>query len=123
VVFQSYPGPQITATWNVPNNLIAPSLGRNLSSCGAALVCNQSLPVALVEPGTLYGDRRNQLDWRVSKAFGLGDGRSFEVMADVYNAFNAGPVITQNNTYGPEWQRPTGVLLARYVKLGAQFKF
>lgn len=114
----SWPGPGITATYNVPSAQLAPSLGRPLAAGARATV-----PVALVEPGTLYGDRRNQLDLRVSKRFRLGGAREFEVMADLYNALNASPVWSYNNTFGPEWQRPLGVLLARIAKVGAQFKF
>ena len=121
-VFQSLPGPQVTATWNAPNSAVAASLGRNLSSCGTAATCNQTVAVALIEPGSMSGDRRNQLDLRFTKTFRMS-GKTLEVMGDLYNALNGNPVITQNNTYGPEWQRPVTVLLARYLKLGAQFKF
>jgi len=123
-VFQSIPGPQVLANWNAPNNAIVGSLGRNLSACGTATgTCNQTFTVSLIEPGALYGDRRNQLDLRFSKAVSFAGNRQLEVIGDLYNALNANPVITQNNTFGTEWQVPSTVLLARYLKLAVQFKF
>ena len=53
----------LAANYVVSNALIAPSLGRNLSGGTANVTVN------LVEPGTLYGDRVNQLDLRVAKRF------------------------------------------------------
>jgi hypothetical protein len=41
---------------------------------------------------------------------------------DLYNALNGSPVITQNNNFGA-WQQPLSILLARFVKLSAQFDF
>jgi hypothetical protein len=116
--FISFPGPAITATYNVPSALIQPSLGRPLSAGAGATAA-----VSLVEPGTMYGDRRNQLDLRLSKQFPINSHRQLELMADLYNALNVSPVTEQNNTYGPQWQRPTGILLGRIAKVGARFKF
>ena len=44
-------------------------------------------------------------------------------MADIYNALNASPVIAVNTTYGPNWMRPTQILVGRFLKVGAQFDF
>jgi hypothetical protein len=113
--FQSLPGPQIAANYNAPNALVAPSLGRNLSGNAANVTVN------LVEPGTLFGDRLNQLDLRFSKIVRYGRTRTrFNV--DIYNALNSNAVLTLNNNFGA-WQQPTVILLARFVKLGVQFDF
>ena len=59
--FQSKPGAMLAANYAVPNADVAPSLGRNLSGNAPNVTVN------LVAPGTLYGDRINQLDVRVAK--------------------------------------------------------
>ena len=41
---------------------------------------------------------------------------------DVYNALNSSAVLLQNDTFG-DWQRPTEILIARFVKFSVQFDF
>jgi hypothetical protein len=115
--FQSNPGPQITASYAMPLSLITPELGRPLSGS------RTSATVALIEPGTIYGDRWNELDVRVSKKLKIGGPRRLELMADVYNLLNANPVQQLNTTYGADWLKPQAVLLARFVKIGARLSF
>jgi hypothetical protein len=114
--FQSLPGPQIAANFTASNTLIAPSLGRNLSAGPAATVS-----VNLVEPGTMYGERLNQLDLRVAKILRFGQTRT-TLQFDLYNALNVDTVLTQNNAYAT-WQRPQSIILARFAKFGVQFDF
>jgi hypothetical protein len=113
--FQSSPGPEITASWAAPNTVVQPSLGRPLASGNTATV-------ALMEPGTLYGDRFNQVDARVTKIIRFG-GTSLRGMVDVYNVFNSGAVLALNTTFGPRWQQPLTVLSGRFVKFGVQVDF
>ena len=54
--FQSKPGPLLAANYAAPNSVVFPSLGRDLSG-GAS-----NVTVNLIAPGSLYGDRINQLD-------------------------------------------------------------
>jgi hypothetical protein len=78
--------------------------------------------VPLVKPGTLYGERLNQVDFRVARTFRVGQSR-IQGLLDLYNMLNANPVVSQNNTFGPAWQRPTGILAGRIVKIGLQAQF
>src|SRR5262249_253788 len=64
---QSIPGNALSANYVATNAVISPSLGRNLSSGTSGTVT-----INLVEPGTLYGPRLNQLDLRAIKAIRVG---------------------------------------------------
>jgi hypothetical protein len=115
--FQSLPGPMITASYVASNQVIVPTLGRNLSSGASGTVL-----VDLIAPGTQYGERLYQTDVRVTKTFRLGTKR-LQGMFDVYNMFNANPVLTLNTRYGTNWLRPLSILNGRLFKFGAQFDF
>jgi hypothetical protein len=117
VGFQSLPGPQITASYTATNAQIAPSLGHNLSS-GA----NGTATLQIIPPGTMYGDRAQELDISFRKVFPVGRGRILGT-ADVFNILNWSDVLTYNTTYGPAWLRPTSILSARWLKLGVQVDF
>jgi hypothetical protein len=121
--FQSVPGPQITASATFTNAQIAPSLGRALSSASTATI-------DLVQPGTLYADRMNQLDLRITKIFRLGRTR-LQGMADLYNALNDNTVLVESNVYGATtgaktgaaWRVPQAIMPGRVVKFGVQMNF
>jgi hypothetical protein len=113
--FQSVPGPEIQANFVATNAIVAPSLGRPLAGN------NANVSVNLVEPGTMYGERLNQLDLRIGKMVRLGRLRA-TVNVDLYNALNADTVLTVNNAYAT-WQQPTSILLARFAKIGVQLDF
>ena len=112
---QSVPGPNILANYNAPNALVQPSLGRPLSG-GAA-----NVQVGLIEPGETYGDRMNQVDLRMGKLLRFGKMRA-QVNFDLFNLFNANPVLSMNNDYAV-WQVPTAILDARLFKISGQFDF
>ena len=59
----------------------------------------------------------------MSKAFALPGSRRVQALVDLYNLFNANPVLAQNNTFGPQWQRPTQILQGRLLKFGVQVDF
>ena len=113
--FQSLPGPQVTATYLATNAVTGPSLGRPLSG-GAA-----NAGINIVAPGTMYGERLNQLDLRFAKIFKLAHTRT-ALNFDLYNALNANPVTSQNTNYAA-WLTPLSILDARLFKISVQFDF
>jgi hypothetical protein len=115
--YQNIPGIPIQANYTATNAEIKPSLGRDLSAGPAA-----NVSVALIEPNTMFEDRINQFDARLTKNIRLS-GRRIEVMLDVYNVFNASPVLSINNTYGQAWLRPNQILDGRLFKFGVQLDF
>jgi hypothetical protein len=110
----------LLAQWLVFNNSIIPELGRPMS--GNAQVTN----VNVVEPGTLYGDRINQLDLRVSKILRFGNTRA-NVGVDIFNVFNTSAAYQYLQTYNAAapatWLQPSGLVAARFAKLSVQFDF
>jgi hypothetical protein len=106
----------LAANWNVPNAVIAPSLGRPLAGAAA------NAPINIVELATLYGERTNQIDLRVAKILRFGQ-RRVQVGLDLYNATNTNAIQNYNQTFGPAWLTPTSILTARFAKISAQLDF
>ena len=113
--FQSIAGPPLAANLVVPNATVAQSLGRSLS--GGA----QNITVNIIQPGTMYGDRLNQLDLRLSKLLGAAR-RRVAVNLDVYNVLNSNAVQVESSVYST-WRRPQSILVPRFAKIGAQWDF
>ena len=111
---QSIPGPEIQANYVANNAAVMPSLNRTLSGGTANVTVN------LVEPGTMYGERLNQLDLRFAKILRFGMRRA-SLNVDLYNALNGNAVLQQSNTFG-NWQQPQGILVGRAVKMSAQYR-
>jgi hypothetical protein len=72
----------------------------------------------------VYGDRTNQIDLRFAKIFRFGRTRT-QVGVDVYNVTNSNAVQSYNQNFIPngKYLVPTGILQARFAKIGAQFDF
>ena len=93
------------------NAQIAPSLGRNLSA-GA----NGTVTVDLIPPMTQFEDRIQQLDFRFARTFRFS-GKRIEPEFDIYNALNASPILSVNNSYGAAWRTPTQILSGRLLEV------
>jgi len=116
-MFQNLAGIPIFANYVATNGQILPSLGRNLAAGSAG-----TATIALLVPNTLFEDRLNQFDVRLTKIFHVARAR-VQGRFDVYNLFNASTVLNEVFTYGPNWRKPSSILGARLVKLGAQLDF
>jgi hypothetical protein len=119
--WRSDPGPQLAANYVVTSAVAFPSLGRNLSS--------GNVTVNLIEPGTLYGARRNNFDMRIAKIVRFRGTRA-QFGVDIYNLLNTDVVTLYNNGYsaptatrGSIWLTPTAIQPARYVRLNLQLDF
>jgi len=114
--WRSDPGPELRADYVVTNAIALPSLGRNLSS--------GNVTVNLVEPGTLYGARQNNIDLRIAKILRFGHTRA-QFGVDVYNLLNSDVVTGYNNGYSATgaWLTPTSITPARYARLNLEMNF
>jgi hypothetical protein len=115
--FQSLPGPQVAA-----NRVVTPAqttLGRPFTNAA-------NLTLNLVEPGAMFGERLNQLDFRIAKVFPWGRSRT-SLNFDLYNAFNVSTVLTENAAYSGtglnQWRVPTAIVTARFAKFSVQVDF
>jgi hypothetical protein len=121
--FRSDQGAPLSATWNAPVALVSSALGR------PAAVVGTTVPINLVAPGQVWGDRVNALDLRFAKILKFGRTRN-TVGIDLYNITNSASVLTYNQTYNPSaatasqaWLAPTSVLTPRFLKIGVQIDF
>ena len=117
-VFQSKPGQLLAANWAAANSFITPSLGRPLAGNAPNATIN------LIAPGSLYGDRVNQLDFRVAKILKFGRSRLMAGV-DLYNALNSSAVLTYNTAFipGGTWLQPITFVTGRLVKFSAEITF
>ena len=115
--YRDYPGFGILANQQYRAAEIVPSLGRPFSSGD-----NGTVNVALIEPGTMFGPRQRQFDFRLSKRF-VFDGWRMSTNLDVSNLLNSSTATAANNTFGTNWQRPTQLQKGRWAKIGLQLDF
>jgi len=118
---QSIPGANLNANYTVPGAQLAAAFGR--AATGVTTI-------NLVAPGTLQGDRINQIDLRAGKIVRFKGFRT-QFSVDLYNALNANPTQTYQQTFiipapstgSSSWLAPQGILPARFAKFTAQFDF
>ena len=79
-------------------------------------------PINLVNPGTQWGDRLNQIDLRFTKIQRVGRG-SIDFDVDIYNAFNSDAVTLELGSFGPVWRLPLTVIQPRFVKFQVRYDF
>jgi hypothetical protein len=117
-VFQSKPGALLAANYAVPASVVAQALGRLPSGNVTNVTIN------LIKPGSMYGDRLNDLDFRVAKILRLGRTRT-TVGVDLYNVLNSSAILTYNSGFVPNgpWLQPNSVLTGRLTRISAQFDF
>ena len=121
--YQNIPGLPITASYVATNAQILPSLGRNLGACRGAAVCNATATIDLIPPNSLFEDRIQQVDLRLTRKFDLGGGLEVRGNFDLYNAFNASSVLSSNTRYGPQYLNAVNILAGRLFKFGFQVDF
>lgn len=117
-VFQSRPGAMLAANYAAPNSAVAPSLGRDLSGNASNVTIN------LIAPGSAYGDRVQELDFRAGKRLKLGGARTL-LSIDVYNLLNASAVLSYNTTFVPNgpWLQPLAIQTPRFIRFAAEIEF
>jgi hypothetical protein len=121
--FRSDQGAPLSATWGAPVAQVSAALGR------PAAVVGTTVPINLVAPGQVWGDRVNALDLRIAKVLRFGRTRN-TVGIDIVNVLNSDAILTYNQAFNPSitsgasaWLAPTSVLTPRFFKFSAQIDF
>jgi len=78
--------------------------------------------VNLVAPQTLFGDRINQVDFRIAKILRFGRTRT-QIGVDIFNLMNSNVAQGYLQTFGATWLRPTSVMDARFARVSGQIEF
>ena len=117
-------GAPLRATYNAPVADVSAALGR------PAAVFGTTVPIDLVAPGDVWGDRVNELNLRFAKVLRFGRTRT-HVGVDVFNVLNSDAILTYNQTFqlpsatlpNGSWLVPQSVLTPRFMKVSAQIDF
>ena len=110
----------------ISNVAIVPSLGRDLSACGArtGAACTSQVVANIVLPNTYYLEPRlQQLDLRFSRLFRMPNGGTIQPQIDLFNVFNADSVLGITTRLGPRYNVPSSVLDPRVIKFGVNMSF
>jgi hypothetical protein len=117
--FQSTPGVLLAANRVYSNGATNPEV--IWQGVPARAFSAGTATVNLLTPGDMYGDRVNQFDLRFGRAFRFGPRRA-SVNLDIYNLFNANPVMQENANYAV-WRTPQRIMDARLFKISGQLDF
>ena len=121
--YSNTPGVMQLAVWNVPQSAVT-GLSRPPSACTTNPSPNCVVAtVPLIEPGTQYEKRRNQLDLRFNKTLRLSPKVLLTGNFGIYNVLNRNDVISIQTTYGGQWLKPTRVMDARLLQVSGRLDF
>jgi len=138
-VFQSLPGPEITATMTYSKNDItwnANSASRATLPCatpsngvgclGGSANNTTTIGIPLLLNNELYGKRVNEWDMKFAKNIRFA-GKRLSVGIDVYNFFNTDAPTGYNATYTPgpanTFLQPTTLIAPRFIRAQVQMNF
>ena len=128
-IYQNIPGVPIRASYVATDAEILPSLGRHLASCPSqtAATCNQTSTIDLIPPFSLYGDRIQQVDLRLTRNIALLGRRKLQGNFDIYNILNASTIQNEQSVYRPgpgnQWRNAIQIMGGRLIKFSAQLTF
>jgi len=119
-LFQSLPGVQSARDGgNVGKDIsVMYSVGRAI----APGLTQTTVNLRLSEPGTVFLDRVNQLDFAISRDFVMGRVR-VRPQVDIFNALNNNAITQVNTAYGPSLLQPQSVLNPRLARFNVRITF
>jgi hypothetical protein len=120
--FQSIPGVEYAASYAAPNSDVSRPVSQGgLGRLPAGAVATGTTAVNLVQPGSLYGPRFNQIDARLGKVVRFGSRRAVASL-DLFNILNADTISNASPLYST-WLAPINVVAPRLMKVSLTFDF
>jgi len=120
--FQSIPGVEYAATYAAPNSDVSrPVAQGGLGRLPVGGTATQTTNVALVQPGSLYGPRFNQIDARFGKVIRMGRTRAVASL-DLFNVLNSDTISSASAVY-TTWLAPAAVVAPRLMKVSLTYDF
>jgi hypothetical protein len=128
-VLRSQPALAVTANWQVPNSVIAATLGH--LPPGAPAAGTTTILLTDNEHRTYADERRTQVDMRFAKILRFGRTRT-DIGVDVNNLFNTSYASSFNQTYvyntdnvprPAGWGTPTALAFPRFVRFNLTVNF
>jgi hypothetical protein len=113
-VFQSTAGDRINQTYLV-------TAASFLAQTGVPMG-QSSVTLRLNEPGSIYSDRVNQLDFTLAKTW-ITRGIRLTPEVSLFNVLNANPIVSQVTAFGPALGNPLRILEGRLIRFGFQARF
>jgi len=120
--FQSIPGVEYAATYAAPNSDVSrPVAQGGLGRLPVGGTATQTSNVALIQPGSLYGPRFNQIDARFGKVIRMGRTRAVASL-DLFNVLNSDTISSASSVY-TTWLAPAAVVAPRLLKVSLTYDF
>jgi hypothetical protein len=120
--FQSIPGIEYSATYAAPNSDVSrPVALGGMGRLPAGGVPTGTTNVSLIQPGTFYGPRFNQIDARLGKVLRFANRRAI-VSLDMFNLLNSDTISNASSVY-TTWLAPTAVVAPRLMKVSMTLDF
>jgi hypothetical protein len=120
--FQSIPGIEYAASYAAANSDLArPVAQGGLGRLPSGGVATGTTSVNLIQPGTFFGPRFNQIDARIGKIIRAGRTRSV-VSVDLFNLLNTDTISNASATYST-WLAPQAVVAPRLMKISLTVDF
>jgi hypothetical protein len=120
--FQSIPGIEYAASYAAANSDLArPVAQGGLGRLPSGGVVTGTTSVNLIQPGTFFGPRFNQIDARIGKIIRAGRTRSV-VSVDLFNLLNTDTISNASATYST-WLAPQAVVAPRLMKISLTVDF
>jgi hypothetical protein len=120
--YQSIPGIELAAAYAAPNtDLARPVSQGGLGRLPTGGVATGTTTVNLIQPGSTYGERFNQIDLRLGKVVRFS-GRRAVVSLDLFNVLNSDVLSGASSVYAT-WLAPTAIVAPRLMKVSLTFDF